>query len=251
MMRYWAIRSAAAALGCGMICLFSMIGCVPRIKPLHVSVNSFAAPHAGSYHRYVVLPLNDGVQESDLEFQEYSGYLHKMLQARGFRPAKSPEEAELAIFFGYGIGQPEERTYSYNVPVWGQTGVASSTTTGEITSYGNTATVASRTNYTPQYGVTGYRTETGSITTFNRYAIVNAVDVERYRQDQRVVEVWTTRMTSVGVSGDLRTVLPVMLAGARDLLGVSTGTVVQRQVDLEGPDVVWIRGGQPITVHQR
>jgi hypothetical protein len=232
-----------AAFGCLVICLRSLVGCVPHTKPVNISVNAFAAPQATSYRRYIVLPMNDGVQESDLEFREFCIYLHRLLQARGFQPAKSPDEAELAIFFGYGIGDPQERSYSYNVPVWGQTGVASSTTVGQVTASGDNATFTSQTSNTPQYGVTGYRTEKGSVTTFTRYAMVNAVDVERYRQEQRVVEVWTTKITSTGVSGDLRTVLPVMLAGARDFVGVSSGSMVQRQIDLDGPEVLWMKGG--------
>src|SRR4051794_7458706 len=132
--------------------VLAMTGCTPAIT-CSVSVNSFAGPNASVLRTYVIIPLNPKVQDTDLEFQEYSTYVRRVLDAHGFRPARSFQDAQIAVFVGYGIGDPQLHARSYDVPVWGQTGVAASTTTSQVNTYGNYGTVTSNTTYTPQYGV--------------------------------------------------------------------------------------------------
>jgi hypothetical protein len=78
-------------------------------------------------------------------------------------------------------------------------------------------------------------------TSFTRYAVIHAVDAEEYRREQRQVRVWSTRIVSVGDSGDLRAMFPVILAGAWDLLGADSADVVRRRVQLNDADVLWLK----------
>lgn len=224
-----------------------MVGCFPQAKTPTVlmSVNSFSSPNANLYRSYVVLPLEQRVQASDLEFQEYAGYLRKALAQRGLAEARTFEEASLAIFLGYGVGEPREHVYSYSVPVWGQTGVSASHTTTQAYDFGGFTTANSRTTYQPSYGVTGYRQEVGSYTTFSRYAIVSAVDVGQYKERQAIAEVWKTTIVSVGESGDLRAAMPFMVSGATAFLAESSGGYVPRSIPVDDPHVQWLRSAPP------
>ena len=180
--------------------------------PYSVSVNSFAAPNALAYRTYALIPADEKLPPSDLEFQEYSWYVHRVLMSRGLQPV-AIEQAQVAILLQYGIGEPREHTLTRSIPVWGQTGIASSTTTGTLSTYGNQTYVNAQTSYTPQYGVTGHKTHVETYTTFPRFVGISAVDLGAYRATRQMVEVWKTRIVSVGTSGDLRVVFPIMIAG--------------------------------------
>ena len=47
----------------------------------------------------------------------YSRCLKKVIQGQGWQLAKSEDDADVVIFFAYGIGDPQQHTYSYSVPV--------------------------------------------------------------------------------------------------------------------------------------
>jgi hypothetical protein len=140
------------------------------------------------------------------------------------------------------VGQPEEHVRSYDVPVYGQTGVAESRTTTQLQMHGSSGTATSSTTYTPQFGVTGYRTKVDTYTTFTRYVIVNAIDAAKFQgEDQQLVQLWKTTIVSTGGSGDLRRMLPIILVGAWNLIGVDSGRTVRRVLPQEGPAVRWIK----------
>jgi len=134
------------------IALLLLAGCASMGRPrFHVVVDSLASAGADQHRTYVLLPGNEGVTWEDLQFQEYSRYVQRALEARGFQPAQEAEDADVAIVLSYGIGDPQTRQYTYSLPVWGQTGVSSSHTYGTATAYGNTASYSGTTTYTPSY----------------------------------------------------------------------------------------------------
>lgn len=221
----------------------TLAACGHRSDPrmCNLRVNSFAMSHALSYRTYVLLPANQRVPPTDLEFQEYAWYVHRALMARNLAPARTPNEAQLAIFMDYGVGAPRESLQTYNIPVWGQTGVSASRTSGTVSTYGSQSYVNASTTYTPQYGVTGYRTHVESQTIFPRFATFSAVDLVAYRTTGQSVEVWKTQITSTGMSDDLRAVFPLMVAGSFDLFAVGSPGQVVRTISEDSPLSVWIR----------
>ena len=215
-----------------------LMGCAPKYS---VSVNSFAAPTATAYRTYFILPADERVAPSDLEFNEFAWYVHRVLMQRGLQPARTIEEAQVAVLLDYGVGEPKEHTVVRSLPVWGQTGIASATTTGSISVYGNQAQLHAQTNYTPQYGVTGYTTKVENYTTYAKFATLRAVDVAAFRATRNLTEIWKTQIVSGGTSADLRQVFPVMVAAAADLVVTSTGRFVQRELREDSPIVIWMR----------
>jgi hypothetical protein len=153
-----------------------------------------------------------------------------------------PEEANIAIFLGYGIGEPKEHTYTYSMPVYGQTGVSSSNTFGTATAMGGMATYSGVTTYTPTYGIVGSQTYSGSYVTYTRYVVMDAYDFKSFRETKKEKELWKTEVTSTGSIGDLRYVFPVLIAGSVPYLGGNTGQAVIVTLTDNSPEVLKIKG---------
>lgn len=212
-------------------------------RPLFtVGINSFVRPGTEALKTFVLLPSQEGKTADDLQFLEFSAYVERALAARGFSKASDFSTADLAIFVAYGIGDPKTQTYTYNLPVWGQTGVASSTTTGNVNVYGNTGTYSQTTTNTPQYGIKGYTSHQGSVTTFTRHAFLTAYDLATFRESKSEKVVWETKIASVGSSGDLRRVFPIMIAASRPYIGASTGKIVDVSLHEDDVPVLEVKG---------
>lgn len=196
---------------------------------------------------YYLLPADSTVDPGGLQFAEYSRYIKRALERKGLTPAENLLQAELVVFVAFGIGDPEQHTYSYSVPTWGQTGVASSRTTGSASVFGNFGNYSSTTTYTPQYGITGSRTALGSFTTYDRFIVLDAYSVENSNEPAIGNQLWKTTIKSTGSSGDLRRVFPVMVAAARNYVGENTGQIVEVTLFETDTRVREIKGELPVT----
>ena len=191
---------------------------------------------------YILLPGNKDTKSEDLQFKEYATYVNRALSKQGFVPAESFEKANVAIFLVYGIGDPKESQYSYALPTWGQTGVSSSNTSGTVNSYGGYSSYSGTTTYTPTYGVTGSTTHIGSYTTYFRFMVLDAVDLDEYKKSKKEVQIWKTSVTSAGSSGDLRRIFPVLVAASQQYVGKNTGQKVKVDLYEEDERVIQIKG---------
>jgi len=223
--------------------LILMLGCAvgPRflVKVDSISSTEFSSEKTSTY---ILLPGLKDVDPNDLQFKEYASYVERALTSAGYIRVNDFKDARIAIFLSYGIGDPKEHLYSYSLPVWGQTGVSSSTTYGTVTSYGGYASYQGTTTYTPTYGIKGYTSHVGSYTTFFRFLILDAVDLEEYRQSEKVIEVWRTTVTSKGSSGDLRRVFPVLVGAAKSYIGTNTGKQIDITLTEQDERVLEIKG---------
>ena len=220
-------------------------GCATTQRPSYtVSVNGLATQTTNAAASFVILPGDKNVAATDLQFQEYAGFVERALGQRGLHRAPSVDEADMMIFLAYGIGDPKEHVYSYSLPHFGQTGVSSSTTYGSI--YGNS--YSGTTYYNPTYGITGYSSQVGTYVTFTRHVFIEAVDLPTYRSQNKVVQVWKTEIVSVGSSGDLRKVIPVMIGAASSYMGTNTGEIRTVNLYEDDPRVMLVKG---ITVEQK
>lgn len=218
-----------------------LVGCATG--PLfHVNIDSISAPDAGAKKKYILLSGLKDVEPTDLQFKEYARYVDKALASMGYVKTESFDDANIAIFLVYGVGDPQKHSYIYPFPVWGQTGVSSSTTFGTLHSYGSYGTYSGTTYYTPTYGITGYMPLMGAYTTYFRFFILDAVDLNEYKSSQRVVSVWRTIVTSTGSSGDLRRVFPVLVAASKPYIGTNTGKQVKVTLTENDKAVIEIKG---------
>jgi len=230
-----------------LILIFSLFisGCAStRPDVFEVSVDSINSPASHKLKSYIILPNNVGVKEYDLQFQEYAIYVERALNSQGFIKANDLNQANVAIFLGYGIGDPETHKSTYSIPTWGKTGIASSNTHGTVNIYGNTATVSSKTTYTPTYGVTGSTTKTSSHVTYKRFLSISAIDLNKYKEDESEKQIWKTLAVSSGYSDDLRRVLPVLVAASSPYISKNSGQKIKISLKDEDQQVLDIKGIQ-------
>jgi len=224
-----------------MLFLLFTFGCAPTVPSFKVNVDTIGNAEE-SAKSYLLLPGNKDTKVEDLMFKEYSSYIDRALSDLGFVKAENFENADIAIFLGYGIGDPQEQQYTYSLPTWGQTGVSSSYTTGTVSSYGNYGSYSGTTTYTPTYGVTGSTTHSGSYTTYFRFMYLHAVDLNEYKKSKQEIQLWKTTVTSSGLSGDLRRVFPVLVAASKNHIGKNTGNMVTVNLSENDISVFKIKG---------
>jgi len=216
-------------------------GCAvgPRFR---VNIDSISDPGTTMKNTFVLLPGFKDFNQGSLQYKEYAAYVESALLDKGFVKANNIGDAHLAIFLVYGIGDPQEHQFTYSLPIWGQTGVASSSTFGTINTFGNTGTYSATTTYTPTYGVVGSSTHTGTRITYFRYFWLDAIDLDEYRRTEKVSQLWKTTVTSTGRSGDLRQVFPVMVGAAKEYFGTNTGKKVKVELYENDKRVLDVKG---------
>lgn len=202
-------------------CVVLLGGCATRPR-FHVSVSALAASEADSARRYVLLPGNKDVKLQDLQFQEYATYLRRALDWQGFSEANDDQDADVVIVALYSISDPQEHTYTYAIPHWGQTGYQSATTYGTLYKYGNYGTYSGTTYYQPSYGITGYSAGVGTYVTYTRTLGLVGFDAQSIRAGEEPKELWRVFAVSVGSSSDLRMIFPYLVAAARPYIGKAT-----------------------------
>jgi hypothetical protein len=212
-------------------------GCASLGPRFYVDVSALRDSQLPEKRTYVVYPGLQGVDPTDLQFREFAGQLDRVLHAKGFTPAAANARPDVLILLSYGIGEPQTSYYSY--PVFGQiAGGTNSFTASTFGSGGFTRTTGTVTSPT-RHGVVGTRTVARR--EFERWAAVEAVDVDTFAKTQKIGQAWRTTMTSSGRSGDLRRVFPVMLAAGQPYIGTNTRQQVRRVLSDESPEVVAIR----------
>jgi hypothetical protein len=229
-----------------------LAGCAttPQAQQFLVRIDSLARADSLNKRVYVLLPGNKGTNVGDLQFQEYAAYVHRALAARGLIHGSRIDTADIVVFLSYGIGDPQTHYYTYSLPVWGQTGYSGSTTSGTVNTFGGYGTYSTTTTYTPTYGVTGYSTQLGATTTYFRFIVLDAYDLDAYKRDKKLAQVWRSAVTSTGTSDDLRRVFPIMVAGSAHYFGTNPGRKIEIVLDENHQAVRYIKDApisQPIS----
>lgn len=208
----------------------------------HVNVNSLQRTDTAGYVSYIILPSETDVGLNDLEFIEYSEYVENALLRKGLSRTYKFDSADIAVFLSYGIGDPERISHSYSLPLWGKTGVAYSYTSGSANVVGNSASFTSTTTNIPQYGVVGSTTHSKTRIEYTRRASLTAFDLREFRETEKEIMLWDTRITSTGSSGDLRRVFPIMIAAASTHIGTDTGKMVLVKLKEDDASLAAIKG---------
>lgn len=233
-MRFLFLTALTAALGLG--------GCATPMR-YQATVSALVAQdfQAGRTQGIVATKA----QEGDLGFMEVKAQAERALTAAGLTISASGP-FDIGVFIEYGIGAPRTVTSNYSIPIWGQTGVASSTTTGQIQTYGSSGTYSSTTTNTPTYGIVGAQTGTISDTVYDRFLTLRAFDLPASKKDGKLHPAWQTEVRSSGTSNDLRVVVPFMLKAAATYAGRSSATAVTVISPDDDAQVAFIRSGVPV-----
>lgn len=193
-------------------------GCATR-PHVSVEVDAISSLNSKSKKIYVLVSGASDIKPDDLRFQEFASYIEKALTSKGFVKSNSPTDANVVISLIYGIGDPQRYQETRSLPVFGQTGLSSSNSSGSISRFGNTAIYNDTTTYTPTYGITGFVQKSYEYETYFRYLAIDAIDLDEFKRVQKVVQLWNMTVTSTGSSGDLREIFPILVAASVRRLG--------------------------------
>ena len=193
----------------------------------HYSVN--ISSH-GNYDlnnkRYMVIP-GSYVQNADLEYKEYKGIVVKALSKKGAIHTDYPP-VDIIIHLDYAISDPRTITSASSIPIIGNTGVKSSTTSGNarIDQSGNISY-----NETVQYnntqGVVGYNNVSKSRSYYRRILVLTAYNAENILDYELL---WQTVVYSDGSSNDLRLIFPALITAGYDYVGKSSNHYIEKTI---------------------
>lgn len=179
-----------------------MGGCGTMIESKVTVFHEIAPSAQGTTYAFV----RSKQQEGSLEHKAYEDLVRRHLSKNGFRETTAAQ-ADLAVFISYEIDNGREVVSSY--PIFGQTGVASSYTYGNVyRSYGGSASYSGATTYTPTYGIVG--SAATSDTVYTRKVQLDMLNRRLLDQD-KVSKIYEGRVLSSGSSGQLNLVMPYLI----------------------------------------
>ncbi len=212
------------------VALVSLVGCATSSYTVKVDAIADADISAESF------VIKSGLKEAndnDLRFKEYSKIVSNSLQRKGFKPVADVKVADMVVMLSYGISDPNTKTYTRSVPVYGgQNGTTTTVTNNYGQNIGSFQTQPSN-----PYAPTGYQSVTDEVTTYNRFVLITAYDAKDVLKPRPKEEkfdpkmMWETKVTSTGSSSDLRKVFPVMMLGAIPFIGKNSGE--QQVIDID------------------
>jgi len=217
---------------------------------LNVTLNSYSANQTAVNKPVVLLVCNDAnIQKNDLRNLELESYIKRSLLLKGYTFTDNERDANIVVFYEYGVSDPRVYTYERIEPIWGVTGIASSVTTTARQRNPNTgrSLTLQYTYNTPSYGQIGERIVTESHTRYLCWANLSAYDADYYRRTGEDKMLWLTEIQSENQSDNLRVILPYMIAAAKEHIGqnrnrinvnISTDPVDPRLLELLGTLVI-------------
>lgn len=238
----WDLRNMKSITGWGLVWLLlgawgctavSYFDCNADTPQVALSVNAF-----GNYDvhgkSFFIESGDPDIKRYDIEFQEYANYVARSLELQGAVLTEDREGADMCVLLNYGISD-NSYVETVPVPIWGQTGISSITTTtttagsadGFAVQFGNLAVGSvsavsqsrSTTTVNPSFGITGYSQIDYKVSNFCRTMNIYCYD---NHQTVEPVALWKTLVTSCGGSSDFRIIAPYMAYAAFGRMGVST-----------------------------
>lgn len=193
-------------------------GCTPYVQ---LDIDAISSPEACAKQCYVI----ESDDNQDLQHREFVSYTERALASCGFVKAASFNDADIQITLSYGISDPQVEHYTYSVPIYGQTGVSSTTTCGESYRRGDRVFYAEKTTAEPTYGVIGSETKIGTKINYLRFIHLSGVDRINHNP------LWSIKVESIGESGDMREMFPILLGASKKYIGKNTGKQIRIVVD--------------------
>lgn len=153
---------------------------------------------------------DENIPKHDLKNLELEGYVKKALAPKGYTFTNNNEDANVVIFYEYGVSDPRFYTSEKIVPVWGVTGIGASitTTTRQRTPITGRPYTQQSTFNIPSYGQVGERVVTQTATKYLCWANISAYDADYYRKTGEDKMLWLIEIQSENESNNLRFVFP-------------------------------------------
>lgn len=169
---------------------------------------------------FVIVP--DQSQADSLEFRSYAKLVRAALQSHSWTE-QDFATADVAVFFQYQISQGRRVEFSY--PIFGQVPTGRSSTVGNISTYGNRATVNAVTTNQTTTAIVG--TGVAHRTEYDRALRVLMFSLPAYRTSQKMERIFEGEIRSTGSTSDLPTVMPQLVQGFFTTFPGSSGVTEQ------------------------
>lgn len=208
---------------------FSLSGCAQNLL---VTVDGYAAPDAPAPGTYYLSSGSSRVAENDLQFISFAATLDNTLAAKGWHRTPERKSAVTLIRFRYAVSDPVSSVREYETPEYGVTGYRMDSVASSHVVNGQT--VATRqTVMTPAYGQTGVSRRVDARLLYGMSVVVEAYDLTKQKGDEAPPQVWKTLINTTDEKGDLRAMLPRLIAAAAPSLGRDTKGVVEIEIPAE------------------
>ncbi len=191
---------------------------------------------------YILISEIKGIDKTDLQFKEYARYVERVLEAKGYVRTDDARSADLVIGLFYAISKPREHQKTVPFPVYGQTGISSSRTSGTLNTYGNYGTYSGTTTYTPSYGITGFVPVTTTHVSYTQMIILEAYDFNEYEKTKKWNSLWKITASSVNSCGDFRLAFPMLVAALKPYINVNTGKKISIWINENDKKVEEVKG---------
>ena len=222
-------RSPLVSVMLSVLALLVVSGCA--ITPqLAVGIDAIDSGRQVQDVRYILKPVVDGVDDSDLHFIEYSAHIDSALQKRGMVRAETAEQAnvEIAVNYGYQRSQSAllSRYSTFNDPFY------FNRRCGRRLSVHCSRGFSSR--HYDRFDRFHHR-HRQTIDVIESYRVFVTLEARQTGTAVDQSALWTTRARANFAKPDLRVTLPLLLVAAQEYIGVDTGR--ERTVVLSGDDL--------------
>ncbi|MFV9646033.1 MAG: hypothetical protein ACNYWU_09440 [Desulfobacterales bacterium] len=218
-----------------------LVGCSPKISVRIDSIVDQVEPIREK--RYVLYSAVKGISVDDLYFREHSGYFRKILKQQGYRDVQDRENADVAIYFDYGISDGKVLHYTYTRPVYATVGSESIDVTERHTdASGETTSKTTKSVFIPSRTyVAGMTTETESYTVYTAHAVLEAKEIQQGDKTKNGRTLWKTVITTTSKLDDLRRLMPMLAAASAPYLGTNTSGVKTVELGDNDPRVLGMK----------
>lgn len=144
-------------------------------------------------------------QGLNLEYTTYMGLIRSELYQYQYNEVPL-DKADVIVLFNYGVDSGSNKIRTD--PLYGQTGIMSSTTFGTTNTEGDRQTYTESTIYTPSYGIVGAQTYTS--TEYVRSFSLRIIDKASLK-GEGINVLYEAKVVSEGRSNQLAEVIPAMI----------------------------------------
>ena len=211
------------------VCLAAwlLVGCAATSEFL-VSLRAVSNPNFSAGTRYVLLPGNSG-GHADREFEQYAGYVRKVLTELGYTELEAPDSADIVVLLSYGLDTSHiDLQHLFKPALYVPDG-----TLPIVAAVANGSTNAFASPYSE---VNPLLMPVSAV--YRRWLSLEAFDAHATEK----VTLWKIMAIERGYLPDLDKLFPIMLAACKPYIGRTTDKVVVVHMREDDEQVKMIKG---------
>lgn len=223
-----------------LICLVCLSGCAGRpTKPYRIAheiiINSYSKQSIHKNKYLAILPRDQNISNS-FQYHEFSTYLQRTLEQKGYNITSDTNQADILIYLKYETLGPENCQRTYHTPVYETPKVINVNNVPASNNFNDAFTASFNNAYATQPRQVGTQEHIENYVTYTCSMNIGAT-IKSTKED-----IWLIEITNTSENNDLRRVVPVMLAGAKEFIGKNSGQKISKIVYEDTEEVLQIKG---------